>query len=270
MKLAASNIAWGPGQDPIMYMTLAELGYKGLEIAPTRLFPDEPYERLSDASGFASQLMSEHGLAVCSMQSIWFGRKHRIFGSAEEREELVCYTIKALGFAKAIGCTNLVFGNPKNRNLECHEAAGAGIGFFRRIGDLAHEAGAVIAMEPNPVIYGTNFLNTTAETAKYVREIGSAGLRMNLDFGTLLYNGEGLSVVEENLDIINHVHISEPNLAVIAESPRHLDLACMLRENGYGGFVSLEMRKQDCEEDLSDALAYIKEVFGDEEGGSER
>lgn len=270
MRLAASNIAWGPAQDPVMYRTLAELGYRGLEIAPTRIFPEKPYERLEDASAFAGRLMSEHGLAVCSMQSIWYGMKQRIFGSPEEREELVRYTVKALGFAKAVGCTNLVFGNPKNRSLEGHGKARAGIDFFKRIGDLAHEAGLVIALEPNPAIYGTDFLNTTAETAEYVREVGNPGLRMNLDFGTFLYNGEGMSVVEENLDIINHVHISEPNLAAIAESPRHLDLARVLKGNGYGGYVSLEMRKQDGEKGLSEALAYIKRVFGDEEGGSER
>lgn len=263
MKLAASNIAWGPAQDQTMYVTLAGMGFSGLEIAPTRLFPDEPYERLEDASGFARRLMAEHGLLICSMQSIWYGRKQRIFGSAEELEELVCYTSKTLGFAKAVGCPNLVFGNPKNRNLQGDEHAGAGIGFFRRIGDLAKEAGVVIALEPNPVIYGTNFLNTTAETAKYIREIGSPGLMMNFDYGTFLYNGERLSVVEENLDIISHVHISEPNLANITKSPGHLALARILRENGYGGYVSLEMRKQDCFDGLSDTLAYIMEVFGD-------
>lgn len=263
MKLAASNIAWGPGQDTVMYEALSDMGFAGLEIAPTRLFSDEPYERLEEAAVFASHLMAEHNLAVCSMQSIWYGKRQRIFGSAEEREELVCYTAKALRFAKAVGCSNLVFGNPKNRNLEDGEDADAGIGFFRSIGDLACENGTVISLEPNPVIYGTNFLNTTAETAGYVREIGSPGLRMNFDFGTFLHNGEELSVVEENLDIINHVHISEPNLAVIAKSPLHMDLARVLRENGYGGFVSLEMRKPDCSDDLSATLAYMKEVFGD-------
>ena len=38
------------------------------------------------------------------MQSIWFGRQERLFGSEEEREILIDYTKKAVDFAVAIQC----------------------------------------------------------------------------------------------------------------------------------------------------------------------
>ena len=42
-KLSASNIGWDKKDDPRVIARMKELGYQGLEIAPTRLFPDTPY-----------------------------------------------------------------------------------------------------------------------------------------------------------------------------------------------------------------------------------
>lgn len=52
---------------------------------------------------------------MISMQSIWYGRTEKLFGTEEERNLLLDYTKSAVDFAAAIGCKNLVFGCPKNR-----------------------------------------------------------------------------------------------------------------------------------------------------------
>ena len=39
MKLALSNIAWTVEQDECMHGLMKRIGYEGLEIAPTRIFP---------------------------------------------------------------------------------------------------------------------------------------------------------------------------------------------------------------------------------------
>ena len=38
MNLSISNIAWASDYDAQMYPFLKEIGYQGLEIAPTRIF----------------------------------------------------------------------------------------------------------------------------------------------------------------------------------------------------------------------------------------
>ena len=70
MKLSISNIAWRPQVDDEMYRFLQEYGYSGIEIAPTRLFPDAPYDHCGEAQAFAVWLKETYGLAVSSMQSI--------------------------------------------------------------------------------------------------------------------------------------------------------------------------------------------------------
>jgi len=75
MKLSISNIAWSPQWDKEMYRFLQKSGYTGIEIAPTRLFPEAPYEHCSEAQTFAVWLKDTYGLSVSSMQSIWKKRK---------------------------------------------------------------------------------------------------------------------------------------------------------------------------------------------------
>lgn len=43
-KLAISNIAWHKNDDEAVYTAMQQAGFTGLEIAPTRIFPVEPYE----------------------------------------------------------------------------------------------------------------------------------------------------------------------------------------------------------------------------------
>ena len=50
MKLSISNIAWSADQDEKVYGMMQQLGFTGLEIAPTRIFPEKPYEDLTKAS----------------------------------------------------------------------------------------------------------------------------------------------------------------------------------------------------------------------------
>ena len=59
LKLSVSNIAWKAEDDGKVYDLLNEFGFKGLDIAPTRIFPEAPYDRCDDAKKFASDLKKE-------------------------------------------------------------------------------------------------------------------------------------------------------------------------------------------------------------------
>ena len=103
MKLSMSNIAWGPEQDRAAYALLQKYGFTGLEIAPTRIFPEQPYARLEEAAAWAQSIRAEYGLEVPSIQSIWYGRKEKLFGPPQERQALLEYTGAALRFAQGRG-----------------------------------------------------------------------------------------------------------------------------------------------------------------------
>ena len=65
----------------------------------------------------------------------------------------------------------------------------------------------------------------------------SDGFRLNLDFGTIVYNQEKLDVLYDNVGLINHVHISEPGLELIEKREVHNELAKVLKKYNYKKFA---------------------------------
>lgn len=261
MKLSISNIAWTHDEDYSMYQLLSERNISGLEIAPTRIWTDTPYEHIEDAKNFSKMLLMEYGLEISSMQSIWFGITENIFTSEESRQRLIEYTKKAIDFAQVIKCGNLVFGCPRNRKMEVANKEEEVYNFFKIIGDYAFEHQTRVALEANPVIYNTNFLNTTNDALNFIKKIDSKGLLVNYDLGTCILNDESLIVLEENMEYINHIHISEPNLELVKKRKMHNTIAEILKTNKYNGYVSLEMKVQESTNVIIDAIEYIMEVF---------
>lgn len=261
MKLSISNIGWDKEQDETVYALMKKYDYTGLEIAPTRIFPEEPYEALSRAAAWSAELRKKYGFSIPSMQSIWFGRQEKLFGSEEERKALIDYTKKAVDFASAVGCKNLVFGCPRNRAVPEGINSESGISFFQEIGDYAAQNGRVIGMEANPAIYHTNYINDTLAAFELIRQVDSQGFRLNLDVGTMIQNHEDIEELADSVHLISHVHISEPGLKAIEPRTLHHDLNKVLIDGSYQGFVSVEMGKVDDLSVLEEKMKYVRSVF---------
>ena len=144
LKLAISNIAWDKADDEAVYAAMQQNGFTGLEIAPTRIFPEYPYENLTGAALFGGYLLNRWGFHVPSMQSIWYGQTGNIFDPVQA-EELLDYTAEAFQFAHTINCPSLVFGCPKNRRLDPPHTAAEGDAFFAKAGALASHYDVVLA-----------------------------------------------------------------------------------------------------------------------------
>jgi len=269
VKLSISNIGWEEKNDIEVYNMMKKYGFSGVEIAPTRWVQEQPYEHIEEAVVISERLKLQYGFDVPSMQSIWFGKQERVFASEEERTALVDYTKKAIDYAAAIGCKNLVFGCPRNRNVAAEwNLTGQQVeeiekGFFGELGDYAASKGVVLAMEANPPIYNTNYVNTTEQAIALVNRVASKGFLVNLDFGTMIANEEDVMMLEEVIPLLHHIHISEPGLKPIEKRKEHKELAQLLRKKGYEGYVSIEVGKQDDIKALEEMMKYVAEVFHD-------
>lgn len=261
MKISASNIAWKKEDDEEMLAFLKKNGFAGMEIAPTRIFAKHPYEHLQQAGEFADKIKSIYQMDIVSMQSIWFGRQENMFATEGERDILYAYTQKAIDFAFAMRCQNLVFGCPRNRAYRDAADLKTAIPFFHNLGVYAVEHHTVLSMEANPPIYNTNYCNTTGEAMEQIRRVDSKGFLLNLDVGTMIQNHEDIGILEKNPEMIHHVHISEPFLNPIEHRELHKELSAFLKESGYEGFVSLEVKMQDDLELVKDMLLYVQETF---------
>ncbi len=262
MKLSISNIGWGAENDTAIYKLMTKYKFSGLEIAPTRIFPESPYDKNAEASVWRERIKMEYGFCISSMQSIWYERQEKIFGSQDERQVLAGYTKKAIEFASSIGCHNLVLGCPRNRNLPDGVEKDIALPFFKEIGDYAAKNGRAIGMEANPPIYHTNYINDTASALTLIEQVDSDGFKLNLDVGTMIYNEEDVSTLIGKVHLINHVHVSEPWLKPIESRTLHYELKNVLMNEAYQGFVSIEMGKVENLAIIEEKLSYIGEIFG--------
>lgn len=261
MKISISNIAWEPKNNDLIYGYMKDNGFTGLEIAPTIIIPDSPYDHVSTAICFAEKLRDCYGLSISSMQSIWYGITAKIFGTSEEREALAAYTKKAIDFAEKIDCHNLVFGCPRNRSIPVGADPSIAVSFFRELGKYAFEHNTAIALEANPPIYHTNYINTTSEALDLIHSVDSEGFKLNLDIGTMLENNEDISILVGMEGLINHVHISEPGLAPLQKRAIHQELADFLHSFSYKNYVSIEVGRQDNINTLFQMMDYISATF---------
>ncbi len=259
MKLSVSNIAWNQEQDEEILSFMFENKIDGLEIAPTRIIPKNPYDNIKKAIQIVYDIKKKYNLKISSMQSILYGINENIFNSKIDREVVTNYIKKSVDFASAINCNNIVFGCPKNRNLNDSSDLDIAIDFFKNISEYAEANNTCIAIEPNPSIYGTNFLNFTYEAIEFCKKINNKALKINLDFGTIIHNNENINIIYENIDLINHIHISEPYLNKIEKRKIHLDIIKNIK-NIYRNYISIEMKNTNNINDIKNAILYLKEV----------
>lgn len=249
-----SNIAWLAEERLEAYAILAEVGITGLEIAPGIFFhaADDPFVPDNASAREALREATDAGLSLVSMQSLLFGVTGAgLFDGAEARAVFEAGMHRAIALAGQFGIPNLVFGSPVQRRVPRGMAMEAALAeaaeVFRRLGDAAAAAGTCITIEANPAAYGTNFLTTLEEAEAFAALVGHPAIAMILDLGAMHMNASFASVPARLPAIaprLNHVHVSEPDLAPAPADPAALvPVLKGLRAAGYAKAVSIEMKR---------------------------
>lgn len=252
MKLSISNIAWRPKDRVKVYNFLKTQEISQIEIAPKLLLNSEK-NIFSLNKKIISRYLNElkvYNLRIVSMQSLLYKTKNCfLFGTVKERKNLIDQIKKICILAKNLEIENLVFGSPKNRiipktlsNVDVEKIA---IETFKIINKIARTNNIILSLEPNPSVYGTNFLNTFKETSILVKKMNLSNVKMILDLGEIQINKNIHNLnylIRNNIEIINHVHISEPFLKPLTNKKVILKLLRILKKYNYKKFVSIEMR----------------------------
>lgn len=133
MKIAISNIAWHSHEEESIATVMQELGVKGVEIAPTKVWQSPLAASDSEVTSYRNFWESK-GIQIVAMQALLFGRPElTIFQNAEKRKETFEYLCGMIILASKLGIKNLVFGSPKNRiigNMDINEVEKLAISFF--------------------------------------------------------------------------------------------------------------------------------------------
>lgn len=247
MKFAFSNIAWSPPEDPAVLALLHANGITGIEIAPTKLWPDW-VGATPAAARTAKARLADAGFEVPALQAVLFGRPSARLFAADGVDDFVAHLREVAALAAAFGARAIVLGAPKQRDrgeLSQDEAFARAVPVLRGVAQVFADSGCCLCIEPNPVDYGCNFITEARQGAALVRAVDHPGFGLHLDAAGMFLAGDDLTALWPELGtLVRHYHISEPELAGFA-TPRvpHARNLATLRQAGYAGWCSVEMRE---------------------------
>jgi sugar phosphate isomerase/epimerase len=271
MKLAVSNIAWTKDDRLDAYAILNKLGIRGLEIAPGLLFhaANDPFSPPVEVAETALRELADFDLSLVSMQSLLFGVEGcALFGSEADQEAFRVGMRRAIDLAGRFSIANLVFGSPKQRvipdGLDPARAQQIAAKVIRDLGEYAGRSNTILAIEPNPKEYGTNFLTTCRQAQEFVALVDHPSIRLNFDVGAIHMNGDFGDIEElivKSAATIHHVQISEPHLAPAPDDVgKTTEVLRVLKSVDYQNWVSIEMRP-DPENGLTTLETSIKKLI---------
>ncbi len=227
----------------------AHLGYDGLEIAPFTLA--EAPERIDRAEAMRiRKVVESFGLVVTGLH--WLLVKPAGLSLTDPdpavRSRTLDVVSRLVSLCAELGGSVLVHGSPKQRQVaaeETHATARSRLrAFLTDAARLAEAHGVVYCIEPLSA-RETEMINTVAQAAELVREVGSPALRTMIDCSAA---GQSEAVsVPELIDtwlptgLIGHVQVNDPNRRGPGQGDmRFGPIFAALKRNGYDGTVAVE------------------------------
>jgi D-psicose/D-tagatose/L-ribulose 3-epimerase len=248
LKLSISNIAWDAESDRAALDLLAGSGVAGIEVAPTRVWPEWQGITTQGIRDFRESVSSAR-LRISSLQSVLYSKPElKLFGGGEHRARLREHLVFCADLAAELGAESIVFGAPRNRSrgaLSEIDAFTIASEFFSEIAEQYLRRSVCLVFEANPTEYGCDFMTDSATAACLVRAVGCPGFLLHIDTACLSLAKEDTgSAISAGMDILRHFHVAEPFLRNFADPmPSHAVAAQQLRDAQYSHWVVLEMRR---------------------------
>lgn len=267
MKLSVSNIAWDAGEEASILKQLALAGVTGIEVAPTKIWPD--WQDMTTATARrAAKEFADKGFAVPALQAILFGKPDlSLFGDDQVFQALSNHIAAVAEIAAAMNASVLVFGSPRNRDpgeIEHGAAWTLAVERFRQLAERCAQAGVILGLEANPSIYNCRFITRWRQALDMVKAVDHPALCVHLDAAcTHLEGDDPADAVSDVLPYLAHVHATEPNLGTFASTEvPHIRFAQALYQAQYSGWISIEMRRADDPINaVGDAVTYVKQHY---------
>jgi D-psicose/D-tagatose/L-ribulose 3-epimerase len=266
MRLAMSNIGWEQHDDPQVWALLRAHRFTGIEVAPTKVWPDWQGADAKSAAAYRSRLANE-GFVVPALQAILFGRPDlNLFEtSSTGRAAWGEHIARVADLAQALGAQVLVYGAPKSRqrgSLSQENANEYAVELLRQLGELCAERATCLCIEPNPSEYGCDFASSAREALALVEQVDSAGFALHLDAAAMFMAHDPVAeLLPRALPRVRHYHISEPYLSGFEEAQvPHFEWLTLLQDHGYAGFVSVEVDAK--KHRLAHTLAFASGLLG--------
>lgn len=221
-SIAASNI--GFTMDPDNSRVLHHLGFNSIEAAPARGMEWDTFKVVSVQSLLYTLPITNIFLQAAVVHS---------------------HIKKLMESAAAKGIRRFVFGCPRQRDLG-ETSWDQAVDYFQKLGDLGEEYGVTVCLEPNAKDYGCKWLTNVADTMCFLRAVNHRFVRLSLDTGNYVMEGDTTPLADVPLEWIGHTQVSAAHLATEMNDVER-GTAQMIVEHlwsrGYNGAFSWEARE---------------------------
>ncbi len=222
-------------------------GYTGLEIAPFTL-AEKPSDIAPAQRAEYKNILQSEGLSFVGLHWLMVSPKGLHVTTPDDalREMSWRHIRDLIDLCADLGPNGvMVFGSPVQRSTvdgaSAAEATARYIDGLANVAPQAQERGVTILVEALP-IEQADVVNTLAQAAAIVRQIGSPAIRTMFDTHNAVNETEPhAALVEKYFDLIRHVHVNEmdgrhPGMGDYDFKP----VLRTLERLGYKGWVSLE------------------------------
>jgi sugar phosphate isomerase/epimerase len=274
MQYAICNETFGDWDHARVCRFAANLGYKGLELAPFTLAP-----RITDVSAERRlELRREAencGLSILGLH--WLLAKtegfHLNSADVTVRQRTADYLIELAKCCRDVGGTILVFGSPAQRRIpegaSRAEATRNAVDTFRRAASGFADCGVTLAIEPlSPP--EADFINTAAEGVAILDELDHPNFALHLDVKAMSTEDVPTpSLIRKHKDRMVHFHANDPNKRGPGFGKTDfVPIFKALIDGAYQGWVSVEVfdYTPDPETIARESLRYMRACEAKAEG----
>jgi D-psicose/D-tagatose/L-ribulose 3-epimerase len=245
------------------------LGYEGLEIAPFTLGEDA-HRMLAAERLRLKRVAAEHGLQISGLHWLLVVPPGLSITAADEvsRARTIDVMRRLIELCHDLGGTYLVHGSPGQRMTGGDTAAMArGNAAFAAIADDAGKAGVIYCIEAlAPTM--TDYINTVAEAAAVVRQIGQPAVKTMIDACAAgLGESEPFAALIERWmpsGLIGHIHVNDRNQRGPGQGKDKFGPAMRaLQRANYAGWIGVEPFEYvpDGPGSAAHAIGYLKGVM---------
>ena len=271
MKAAISNIALSAFDHKDELHALADLGYAGIEVAPSRVWPDTWHGLSARDVDAYRRTVEAAGLKVVGLHSLFFDQPHLgMFKGPELESETLDFLAHLSEVCRDLGGRSLIYGSRTARTKGPRsnaEAIAEAADFMDRLCGRIADHGTCYCFEPLETAVA-DFINSALDSLAVVTAVDHPALRVQLDAKALVANDEDRQAIFEQVaPYLAHFHANEPDLGELGHSGAvdHAKLGGFLRAVGYDGYVSAEQRMVDEADPVGAAarsLAVLKDGYG--------
>lgn len=262
MKYSLSNLSWGETPIQQMLPRIKQVGFHGIEIAPTAIWPEIKSTDILEIKKMRD-LIEGCGLEVSGLQSLLYGHPDYQLFSKNTWPMMRSHLEFMFSLANTLGAEVVVFGSPRNRikgQLPKDLANEIAAEFFTTLLPSLKQNNLILTLEPNAPEYGADYLLNYSDVRQLSKLIDSPYILPQIDTGCLWMVAEEPSVAYSSCKP-HHIHISNPNLASVPGESNFKELFEQIRSSDYKGWLVIETLGESGDEAIK-AAKWLSEELG--------